>query len=141
MTVLQQIAASRVSSGLVLRFPFPPRFSSSTLQHVVDSQVFPHQSHAAIENVSGLLGADARAAAVPHAIEPGQVAVHGLQGVTRLPRHLVARFAFRVAFPADDALVRQAGADVVQRGTASGAVIQHAPADPAMLAPPTVFAA
>ncbi len=54
--------------------------------------------------------------AVPDAIELSQVAIDGLQAVVGFAGDLLGRLALGEALPADEALVGEAGTDVMEGG-------------------------
>ena len=88
------------------------------LQLLGDEEILVDDGKAAVEDMSGFGSRHAELAAVADAIELGQVMVNGSEAVVGLAGDLGRLLAFGEALPADDALVSEAGADVVQGGPA-----------------------
>jgi len=86
--------------------------STVSLQFLVDGEVLIDQITRAAQDVSDLLGRHVLLPAVADAIELSEVAIDGLQTVVGFAGDLLGGLAFE-AFPADEALVSEAGAQLM----------------------------
>jgi len=88
------------------------------VQFAVNVEVLFDQGNGAVEGLRGFLGCESLEAAMPYAVVLRQIAIDRVQAVIGFLRNQVGFLAFRVAFAANDALVSQAGAHIVQRRSA-----------------------
>jgi len=89
------------------------------LEKIIDIEVLLDELQAAGESMRGVLGREALEAAMADTVVLTEVAIDGLEAVVGLAGDDVGFLSFGVAFPADDAFVSEAGADVVE-GCAAG---------------------
>ena len=110
--LLSRALSSRLR-GSILRMGASTSSISLLREQIVDVEVLPHETHAAVESVSGLLRRKSLEAAVADAIVLPEITVHGFETVVRLASDDFRVLPAGVAQPANDALMRDPRSDIV----------------------------
>src|ERR1700692_3546092 len=81
---------------------------------MVDLNVLVHQSNAAVECEGYIRRIHSSLETVADSIKLSKVSINGFEGMIGFASNLILSLAFGVTLPADDSLVGQTGADIVQ---------------------------
>ena len=84
------------------------------LQQVVDVEVLAHESQAALQRVSGLLGRESMKAAVPDAVVLAEIVVNRFEAVVGLASNDIRVLPLGIALPANNPLMSESRSNIVE---------------------------
>src|SRR3974377_2309700 len=84
------------------------------IQQVVDVEVLAHESQAALQRVSGLLGRESMKAAVPDAVVLAEIVVNRFEAVVGLASNDIRVLPLGIALPANNPLMSESRSNIVE---------------------------